>query len=145
MFGNDRRKLRQVFTDAWDKHRSGAPLAAMQQTILGVIGQHPEYQSLLSDPDSLDRDWSIDHGETNPFLHMSMHLGLIEQIQTDRPAGIRSLYQQLGMALGDRHQADHRMMECLGAALWQAQRAGTAPDEHGYLDCLKKLLVERKK
>ena len=145
MFGNDRRKLRQVFTDAWNKHRGGAPLGAMEQAVVGVITQHPEYQPLLDDPDSLDRDWSVDQGETNPFLHMSMHLGLLEQIQTDRPAGIRSIYQQLAASLGEPHTVDHRMMECLGAALWQAQRNGTAPDENSYLECLKKLLVAKKK
>jgi hypothetical protein len=144
MFGNDRRKLRQVFHDAWIKHRRGAALEAMEQAIVGVIELHPEYHALLSDPDSLDRDWSIDHGETNPFLHMSMHLGLIEQIQTDRPAGIRALYQRLGVMLGDRHRADHQMMECLGASLWQAQRAGTAPDERDYLDCLQRLVADRR-
>lgn len=145
MYGSDRRNLRQVFTEAWRRHRSGAPLDNLQRVIVGLIEQHPEYHGLLDDPDSLDRDWSIDAGETNPFLHLSMHLGLIEQLQTDRPAGIRAIHQRLGRTYGDPHRAEHRMMECLGAALWQAQRSGTAADERAYLECLQNLLPSEKR
>jgi hypothetical protein len=31
------------------------------------------------------------------------------------------------------------MMECLGQALWNAQRSNQMPDEAIYLDCLQKL------
>jgi hypothetical protein len=30
-------------------------------------------------------------------------------------------------------------MECLAHSLWEAQRAGRAPDEPGYLACLQRL------
>jgi hypothetical protein len=112
----------------------------MEQLIVGLIEQHPEYHRVLLDPDSIDRDWPVDDGTVNPFLHLSMHLGLIEQVQTDRPAGIRAIYRSLSAVHGDSHQAEHRMMECLGSALWQAQRNGAPPDEQTYLRCLKDLL-----
>jgi len=32
------------------------------------------------------------------------------------------------------------MIECLGRALWEAQRAGTQPDESAYLECLQRLV-----
>ena len=139
MFSNDRSELRQVFFDCWKLKQDGRPLDALQQMIASVIEQHPEYHGLLQSADGLDRDYDQSQGETNPFLHMSMHIALIEQISTDRPAGIRDCHQKLSRSLGSAHEAEHRMMQCLSEAIWQAQRNHTAPDETAYLACLRKL------
>ena len=68
-----------------------------------------------------------------------MHLAIREQVGTDRPPGIRAIHAALARRLGDVHEAEHRMIECLGEALWNAQRAGTAPDETAYLEALRRL------
>ena len=140
MISQDRNQLRKTFIDCWQSHQQGQPLDAMQQVIANIIKQHPEYHSLLEDIESIHRDYTPEQGETNPFLHMSMHIALHEQISTDRPNGISALYQTLCMQQGSAHEAEHAMMECLGEALWQAQRNNTMPDEPAYLTCLKKLL-----
>ena len=140
MFGNDRTQLRKLFFDCWRLHQQGAPLDAMQQTMVQIIGMHPEYHALLDNPDNLDKDYLPEQGETNPFLHMSMHIALHEQLSTDRPAGISKAYQQLCKQAGSAHEAEHMMMECLGEALWQAQRNNQMPDEAAYLDCVIKML-----
>ena len=140
MFSNDRTELRRMFYDAWRLKQNGRPLDALQQTIVGVVEQHPEYHGLLANADSLDRDFSPDLGETNPCLHMSMHIALIEQISTDRPQGIRDCHQRLAHTLASAHEAEHRMMQCLSEAIWQAQRNNTMPDEAAYLGCLRQLI-----
>ncbi len=141
MFGNDRTQMRQMFIDSWSKAQSGQPLSALERQIVAVIRQHPEYQALLKDPQAiLDRDFSPDGGETNPFLHMGMHIGIQEQIATNRPAGISDLHRQLSLRSGDPHQAEHQIMECLGLTLWEAQRAGRDPDEQKYLECIRNLV-----
>jgi hypothetical protein len=139
MFSNDRTELRKVFYDCWQQKLDGQALDALQQMIVSVIEQHPEYHSLLEKNDKLERDYDPAQGETNPFLHMSMHIALIEQISTDRPPGIRNSHQKLTKSLGSPHQAEHRMMDCLAEAIWQAQRNNTPPDETAYLACLQKL------
>jgi len=140
MFSNDRTELRKVFYDCWKLKRDGQSLDALQQMIAGVIEQHPEYHALLESDTYLDRDFHAVAGETNPFLHMSMHIALIEQISTDRPTGIRDCHQQLTRSLGSPHEAEHRMMECLTEAIWQAQRNNQMPDESAYLACLKNII-----
>ena len=65
-----------------------------------------------------------------------LHLALLEQLATDRPAGIRAHYQRIVQRSGDAHEAEHLAMECLVQALWEAQRDGRAPDEESYLNCL---------
>ena len=140
MFSNDRTELRKVFYDCWKLKQSGQPLDALQQMIAGVIEQHPEYHGLLERESAMERDYHPAEGETNPFLHMSMHIALVEQISTNRPEGIRDCHASLARTLGSAHEAEHRMMECLSEAIWQAQRNNTMPDEAAYLACLKNLV-----
>jgi hypothetical protein len=140
MFGTDRAALRRGFVEAWRKRLAGAPATPLEAMIADVIAAHPEYQAALSDPETLDeRDFPPEAGEANPFLHMGMHLALREQVGTDRPAGIAGLHRRLSARTGDPHEAEHRMMECLGRALWEAQRGNRPPDEQSYLECLRRL------
>ncbi len=139
MFGQDRNRLRLFYLQAWEKHQADKPLEPLEALIAGVIAQHPEYHTLLASKDALDKDFSPEQGQSNPFLHMGMHISLAEQINTDRPTGIRDTYQKIKHKHGDAHQAEHQMMECLGLALWEAQQQNRAPDESAYLECLKKL------
>ncbi len=139
MFDQNRNQLRKVFFDTWKQKSTNSPLDAMQTIIANIIELHPEYHNLLENEDTLDKDYLPDEGETNPFLHMSMHIALHEQISTDRPPGIKIVYQKLTLRHGAAHDAEHAMMECLGEALWKAQRDQTMPDEQAYLKCLQKL------
>ena len=133
--------MRQVFYDAWQQAQQGVILDPATRMVADVVALHPEYHPLLTDPEAgLDRDYTPEQGEANPFLHMGMHIALNEQVSTNRPAGIVAVHQGLSRKLGDRHEAEHRMMECLGQALWQAQQAGGLPDEAAYLECLRRLL-----
>ena len=135
MFGN-RDQLRSQFLDAWDKAQAGGTLNALETQIVTVIQEHPEYHHLFGDREhALQAEFPPEAGQTNPFLHLAMHLSIREQAATDRPAGIRAIYQRLGHKLGVL-EAEHLMLECLGQVLWEAQRKGTLPDDQIYLDCL---------
>ena len=140
MFTNDRNELRKTFFDCWKARREKRPMDAMQQIIASIVELHPEYQPMLENEAALDRDYLPEQGETNPFLHMSMHIALHEQISTDRPAGIKLVYQKLTLQHDSAHDAEHAMMDCLGEALWLAQRNNAMPDEQAYLACLQKLI-----
>lgn len=113
----------------------------LEELVLDVIQQHPEYHNYLKDEDSvLTIDFSPEQGMTNPFLHMGMHITIREQVSTDRPPGIQEIYQRGLNKLQSMHELEHRMMECLAEALWKAQQDNTLPDETGYLECLKRIL-----
>ncbi len=140
-YSQDRHKLRQFFYDAWRKFRADEAMEPMERMVAQVVAEHPEYHALLehSDP-ALDQDYRPELGQTNPFLHLGMHIAIHEQLTTDRPVGIRDIHQTLAAKLGDSHEAEHRMQECLGEMIWHAQRANTEPDEEVYLECLRKML-----
>jgi Domain of unknown function (DUF1841) len=135
--GRDR--LREMYAEAWRRHRQRLPLEPLHAQIVAVIELHPEYQSVLeSGVEALARDYTPDGGATNPFLHMGLHLAIREQVGTDRPAGIRAVHAALTRRLGDEHAAEHRMIECLAEALWESQGSGRQPDEAAYLAALRR-------
>ncbi|MGB5250144.1 MAG: DUF1841 family protein [Gammaproteobacteria bacterium] len=139
-FAEDRDALRRMYLQAWQRYRDGLPLEPLQAQIAEVVAQHPEYHPLLESGDQIvEQNWQPEQGVGNPFLHMGMHLAIREQLATDRPAGIVALHKALVARSGNAHDAEHRMAECLGEALWRSQRSGLPPDESAYLESLRKL------
>ena len=141
MFNPSRDQVRQFFFDVWAKYRAGQPLAGAEQPALDAVLAHPEYHTMLDQPERYqDRDYLPEAGETNPFLHLSMHLAIAEQLSVDQPPGICERYQQLIKLHGDEMDAQHMIMECLGEMIWQVQRNQTAFDSAAYLHCLDRQL-----
>lgn len=116
-------------------------LEPLEQLVLEVILEHPEYHGYLEhEEESLDLDFAPERGISNPFLHMGMHIAIKEQVGTDRPAGIKERYRLLlNGRFSSAHELEHRMMECLGEALWVAQRNNTLPDDNAYLECIGRI------
>ncbi len=140
LIGQDRDQLRQFYCQAWKSRRRGKPLEPLQVQVVAVIEKHPEYQPLLENPDrALGQEYLPETGETNPFLHMGMHLAIQDQVSTDRPSGIRDLYNRLLIRSGDAHDLQHKIMDCLAEMIWKAQKEGAAPDEAQYLACIRDL------
>jgi len=142
MFDPTREQVREMFVGAWRKYRAGEPLAGIEALALQVILLHPEYHDVLGHPGrSLDKDY-LD--ESNPFLHMSLHVALEEQLSIDQPPGIALRFQALVSRFQDRHEALPQALECLAETVWRAQRNGGAPDAAAYLECLAARLTVRR-
>ena len=143
MYNPSRDQARQFFFDAWRKYQDKQTLTSLESIALDIILHHPEYHAMLGNPERyLERDYPPEFGETNPFLHMSLHLAIEEQLSIDQPPGINGNYQQLLAKLGTTHDAQHAVMDCLAEMIWQAQRNNTAPDSTVYFNCLTKLLAQ---
>ena len=137
MFNPSRDEVRRFFSDTWSKYRRGETLSGLEATALGVVLLHPEYHPVLEDAErGLEREFSPESGELNPFLHLSLHLAIEEQLSIDQPRGLRERYEELLARTGSEYDAKHEALECLGETIWEAQRSGTAPDEQAYLKCL---------
>jgi hypothetical protein len=143
MFNDDSRNtLRQQFFDVFKKSKISAPLSALETLLLNVIQAHPEYMTYLETPERyLEKDFHPTVGETNPFLHMGAHIGIQEQVQTNRPKGISTLYMRIVKKFdGNEHAAEHALMEVMMETLWIAQRNNQLPDEQFYIKKCRKLL-----
>lgn len=138
MFEEDRDAMRKVFFEAWEKHQQKEKLDAMQTVLVQIIELHPEYHALFENEDNLVKDFSPVTGETNPFLHLSLHLAIQEQLSLQRPPELTELYRQLIEKYSDVHLAEHKIMECLSEMIWQAQRSQSMADERQYLACIRK-------
>lgn len=137
LFGNDRDELRRMYAQAWRLHQSGQPMSALEAQIAAVVAEHPEYQAAVANADN--KDYTPEEGETNPYLHMGLHLAIREQVSTNRPYGINDIHKTLSIRHGDLHAAEHAMLECLAESLWDAQQSNQIPDELAYLEKLKRI------
>jgi len=138
IFSGDRKQLRQMYADAWQKAQCAQVLSPLESQIAQVIEDHPEYQSALSEED-LEASFAPEDRETNPFLHMGLHLAIRDQVATDKPAGISEIFQELSGKCSDSHETEHRMLDCLAETLWEAQNQNAPPDEQKYLERLRKI------
>ena len=136
MFDPTREQVRETFFGAWRKYRAGEPLVGIEAVAVGVVLAHPEYHAILDDPERhRERDY-VDEG--NPFLHMSLHMALEEQLSIDQPPGIAARFAELVRRAGERHGAVHEAIECLAETIWRAQRNNAPPDGDAYLACLER-------
>lgn len=136
IFGEDRDELRRMYREAWRKRQARQVLSPLESQIADVVEEHPEYQDVI-EHSSTDSEFTPERGQSNPYLHMGLHLAIREQVATDRPAGIRSIFERMAASYGDPHGAEHAMLECLAESLWEAQRNNAMPDEAAYLERLR--------
>lgn len=145
-FGNNTHDIRTVYFSSWQKHLQQQPVTPLEQQVIRVILDHPEYHALFeaSNPDT-DKAYFPELGESNPFLHLGLHLALRDQVVTDRPAGFVRIYQQMLAHYPNKspHDVEHLLMEPLAECLWHAQRSRAMPNEQSYLRACEALLNSR--
>ncbi len=139
MFAPTQHDVRRFFCDTYRKAREGAPLTPMEAIAADWIAEHPEYAGDLAEVEAaLAAVFDVEAGRTNPFLHLSMHLTITEQVCIDQPRGIKQAFELLVAKRGSRHEAQHEVMECLGEMIWESQRSGLPPNGHKYIDSLRR-------
>lgn len=142
LYSQKRHTLRNIFIESWKKHQQKLVLSPLEKEIVAVLFMHPEYQVMLGNADHvLNKDYYPDLGEENPFLHLSLHLSILDQVRTNRPDGITEIYAHLVKKYQDEHTAQHHMMTILQDILWLAQKNNQAPDERAYSMALSSLIA----
>jgi hypothetical protein len=139
MFTPSQHEVRRFFCEARRKDVAGEPLTPLEAMACDWIADHPEYHADLADAEAaVAASYSVEDGRTNPFLHLSMHLSITEQVSVDQPRGIKQAFELLAARRGSAHEAHHEMMECLGEMIWASQRNGLPPDGEAYIDCVRR-------
>jgi len=136
LFNPSREQVRQFFCEAWNKHVHNRVLTPLETMAIDWVIQHPEYHTELERPDAAQAEYTVEAGQTNPYLHLSMHLAISEQLSVDQPPGIREAHDKLARRVG-QHEAVHEIMECLGEVVWEAQRLGTPFSNDTYLELIR--------
>ena len=139
MFQPSQADVRRFFCATYARQRDGLPLEPMQAAAANWITEHPEYHAELADEAAaLANVYTVEEGRTNPFLHLSMHLSIAEQVAIDQPTGIRQAVELLARRRNSLHDAHHEVMECLGPMIWESQRSGRPPDGQAYLEAVRR-------
>lgn len=139
MFTPSSNDVRQFFCEVQRKRLAAEPLTPLEAQAADWVAEHPEYHDELADAEAaIARRYDIEQGRTNPFLHLSMHLSITEQVSIDQPRGIRQAVELLAARRGSLHAAHHEVMECLGEMIWASQRSGLPPDGLAYLDSVRR-------
>lgn len=136
MFNPSRDQVRTFFTESWRKYRAKEVLTPIEHIANDLILLHPEYHALLEDPDAVTKEFPPEGGQLNPFLHLSLHLAIEEQLSIDQPPGLRAAFESCQARRGDRHGALHDVLECLGETMFDAQRNNRQPDGEAYVSCV---------
>jgi len=138
LYNPSRDQARQFLFGAWAKFKQQAPLSDLEKIAVEVMQMHPEYHAILEAPERyMQQQYFPEMGETNPFLHLSLHLSVIEQISINQPIGIQAIYEQLKQKHQDQHLAQHDILDCLAETIWQSQRNNTPLDSAHYLSLLQ--------
>ncbi len=139
MFNPSQEDVRRFFCQVYAKQQSDQ-LSDALETLAGLwVDEHPEFHSDLADCDAaLKRHYGGEAGQSNPFLHLSMHVSISEQCSIDQPRGIRQAVELLAAKRNSLHDAHHEVMECLGTMLWESQRSGQPPDGQAYIDAVQR-------
>ena len=139
MFNPSPEYVRRFFCEVATKRELGAPLTPIETMAADWIGAHPQYRDDLASaeralvtryPDDSDRD--------NPFLHLSLHLAVAEQVSIDQPPGIAAASRVLAGRLGSAHEAAHALIDCLRETMERATRESRPPDGAAYLACIRR-------
>jgi Domain of unknown function (DUF1841) len=139
MFNPSQADVRRFFCSVHAKAQAGLPMEAIETLASQWIAEHPEYLAELADAEAaVLKNFGVEGGATNPFLHLSMHLSISEQCSIDQPRGIRQAVELLAARRDSLHDAHHEAMECLGTMMWESQRSGRPPDGAAYIDCVQR-------
>jgi hypothetical protein len=138
LFNPSRDEVRAYFFTAWKKFNAQQVLTDLEKLAVSTTLLHPEYHAILNQPDKYaQQEYFPEMGETNPFLHMSLHVSIQEQLSIDQPIGIVKVFNQLKIKHQDEHAALHDLIECLAETIWLAQKNQTPLDAAHYLTLMQ--------
>jgi hypothetical protein len=141
LYNPSRDQARQFLFDTWAKFKQHQVLTDLEKIAVEVMQMHSEYHIILDSPERyINQQYFPEMGEINPFLHLSLHLSVIEQIGINQPIGIRGVYDKLRHQHNDAHLAQHDILDCLAETIWQSQRNSQPLDSTYYLNLLNQKL-----
>lgn len=139
MYSPSQDDVRRFFCQVYVKQQTQSLLDPLEILAGEWVALHPEYHAVLADEASaLKQQFTGENGDSNPFLHLSMHLSISEQCSIDQPRGIRQAVELLANKRNNLHEAHHEVMEALGTMLWESQRSGRPPDGQAYIDAVQR-------
>ncbi|AGF49226.1 DUF1841 family protein [Candidatus Kinetoplastidibacterium galati] len=139
MFNPSLDQARYFFIEVWNKHKLSKTLTPIEKTTIACILEHPQFYKDLDNKESIKNSYNSNFPESNPFLHLSMHLAISEQLLIDQPCGIKAAYNKL-ITSNDPHTAIHKIIKCLTLTIQYSQTHRLELDSNKYMNLIKDLI-----
>ena len=132
-----RSQMRSEFHRVFRAFRDDPAALRGEQFLLGrLLHQHGEWLGLFEQPEPRLLDVP---GEVNPYLHISLHVAVEQQLEADDPPATRHTLARLQRAGLDGHEARHRIMTAVAEEMAAATRNGTGFDTARFVRRLEEL------
>ena len=139
-YGNLQREVfRKTVYRIWNMMQAGLldEMDEAENRIARILLDHPEYEEILEDTEILDGR-EFDAGEAgNPFLHISFHKMVEDQLESGRPAEVLSFLESMRAKGFDRHEIIHVIMKILIRFISDAMTHQKTLDVNRYRRLLK--------
>lgn len=130
---------RQHYGMVWQLALAGAPLTIEQMRLVRVMQEHPEYRSIWDNPEEASAGLE-DLTEPNPFLHVTAHMMVEEQIAGRNPPDVAVVVSRLTRSGDSRHEAIHKVANVLMGEVWDVLAKKREFDREKYVRRLGELL-----
>jgi hypothetical protein len=123
----------------WEASNQGIPLHDEEhQRLAEVLQQHPQYHNAWEFADQIeDVEYVIDG--VNPFLHVTFHSIIENQLATGDPPEVRAALQRLLRKRLSRHDAIHRLAQVFTEELFPVLKQDRPFNQERYVRKLRKL------
>lgn len=131
---------RARFLEIWKNTSENKKLEGEEAVFGRIMQEHPEFHATfnLGEP-AFGIDFAS-RNEVNPFLHISLHAVVEQQIADRNPAEVEQAYQAI-LEWGDsRHESIHRISGILAEVLFEAIQKKSPIDDAGYLRRVRELI-----
>ncbi len=128
---------RQRLRIIWDTAQLGLPLEGEDAQTAEIMREHTEWHHVWARADQLS-DAEIERDGVNPFLHITIHQVVLNQINGALPATKDTFEALLAMGI-DRHEAIHRIGTVFTEGIYETLKFRRPFDEEKYSRGLKAL------
>jgi len=140
VYGNlQREAFRKAVYRIWNMIQAGLldEMDESESGIAKILLDHPEYEEIFEDTEILDGR-EFDAGTSgNPFLHISFHKMVDDQLASGRPEEVRFFLESMEDKGYDRHEIVHALMKILVCLISDAMKNQKSLDVNHY----RRLLV----
>lgn len=135
-----RQKFRRTINKVWNMIKEGLPadLNQEEKRLLPIIQEHQEYREYFENEDFLDGSEDQMEEGINPFLHISLHQMVEDQLNSKTPVEAARLYEYIEKQGYSRHDAIHVVIMVLIHMIYNAIEKNSSFDEKRYIRLLGK-------
>jgi hypothetical protein len=134
-----RQAFRRTVYHIWGMIQAGLvdEMNEAEYAIARILLEHPEYGDFFEDEKILDGRKFDTGSAVNPFLHVSLHKMIEDQLEAGHPEEVRFFFESMEAKGNDRHEIVHVIMKILSILIFEAMHSRQSLDVDRYRSILE--------